>query len=80
MMSTEKPRTYKAAVYWRDDDGVWHHHGTWEGEAGNPADAKTQAVEALADDRIEGWKAEILDSKPAPKPKPRGRHAREETD
>jgi hypothetical protein len=75
MTSTGKPKTYKAAVYWRDDDGIWHHHGTWEGEAGNPADAKTQAINALEDERLEtSWKAEILESKPIPKPKPRGHH------
>jgi hypothetical protein len=56
------PRAYKVAVYWRDDDGIWHPHGTWEGVAANPADAKHQAIEALSDARIEGWKAEIISS------------------
>jgi hypothetical protein len=60
MMTQQLPRTYKVAVYFRDDDGIWHYHGTWDGEAANPADAKHQAIDALADERIEGWKAEIL--------------------
>ena len=60
MMTEKKPRTYKVAVYFRDDDGIWHPHGTWEGDAASPADAKYRAVDALADDRIDGWKGEIL--------------------
>lgn len=61
MMTTQsKPKTFKVAVYFRDDDGVWHHHGTWDGEAASPSDAKYKAIEALADQRIEAWKADIL--------------------
>jgi hypothetical protein len=60
MMTQQKPKTYKVAVYFRDDENVWHHHGTWSGEAASPSDAKYKAIEALADERIEGWKAEIL--------------------
>jgi hypothetical protein len=60
MMSTKKSRDYKVAVYWRDDDGIWHHHGTWEGEAADAADAKHLALDALEDQRVEMWKAEIL--------------------
>lgn len=64
-----KPRTYKVAVYWRDDERIWHHHGTWEGEANSPADARTRALNALEDERIESWKAEIIGSKPTGSPK-----------
>ena len=58
------PRAYKVAVYWRDDDGIWHYHGTWEDTAANPADAKRQAIDALSDVRItDPWKAEIINNK-----------------
>jgi hypothetical protein len=62
MQVKQRHKTYKVAVYFRDDEGVWHHHGTWEGEVASPLDAKCEAIRALADDRIDGWKAEILDS------------------
>ena len=62
MMTRQKPKTYKVAVYFRDDNGVWHPHGTWEDTAASPADAKYKALDALSDDRIEGWKAEIISS------------------
>ena len=61
-----QPKTYKVAVYWRDDDGVWHHHGTWEGEAATPSDAKYKVVDALSDVRVESWKGEILEAKKRP--------------
>jgi hypothetical protein len=64
MTQQKKPRTYKVAVYFRDDDGVWHHHGTWDGEAVSPFDAKCQAIKELSDVRIEGWRADILAATP----------------
>jgi hypothetical protein len=64
MMTEKKPRGYRVAVYFRDDDGIWHYHGTWEDDAVDVADAKAKAINALADDRIEGWKAEIIGRTP----------------
>ena len=70
MMSklSTKPKTYKVAVYFRDDDGIWDPHGTWEGEAASPFDAKVEAIRALADDRIDGWRADIVESWQGVKP------------
>jgi hypothetical protein len=68
-----RTKHYKVAVYFRDDAGIWHPHGTWEDTANSPADAKYRALDALSDHRVEGWKAEILADRPAtPKP-PRNR-------
>jgi hypothetical protein len=61
------PRTYKVAVYFQDDDGAWRPHGTWEGPALTALDARLHALDALADVRIEGWKAEVLTTAPAPR-------------
>jgi hypothetical protein len=60
MLAEQKPRYFKVAVYFRGDDRIWHYHGTWEGEAASPADAKIRALVALEDVRIDGWKAEII--------------------
>jgi len=67
MMTKQSPKHYKVAVYWRDDDDIWHFYGTWEDTAANPADAKTRALDALREERIEYWKAEIID-RPRAKP------------
>ena len=60
MMTQAKPKTYTVAVYFRDHDGIWHHHKTWSGEANSPADAKYKAIDAFPTARISKWKAEIL--------------------
>jgi hypothetical protein len=61
-MTAKTHKDFKVAVYFRDEDGIWHHHGTWEGQAHDAADAKHLALDALEDTRIEWWKAEILSS------------------
>jgi hypothetical protein len=50
-------KLYTVAVYFFTDDGDWRRHGTWEGVAADPADAKKQAIGELADYRIDGWMA-----------------------
>ena len=52
--------TYQVTVYfWDDTYSGWHPHGTWEGEAASETDAEKRALDALVDERIDGWKAEV---------------------
>jgi prepilin-type N-terminal cleavage/methylation domain-containing protein len=57
--------TYTVAVYYRGDAGEWKHCDNYEAAAGSAAEAKTKALDALEDTRIDGWKAEVLNFIPA---------------
>jgi hypothetical protein len=65
-----KPRTakgagtYTMAVYYRGDQGEWRHLDNWTGRATADEDARQQALNALEDVRIDGWKAEVIDVEP----------------
>ncbi len=50
---------YTVAVYFKDDQGIWRHHGDWSGVAVSLEDARALAMEALADHRIDEWTAEV---------------------
>ena len=53
-------RYYKVGVYFLDDEYCKKLHGTWDGSASSDDEARKLAINALADDNIEGWCSEIV--------------------
>jgi hypothetical protein len=54
------PGPYVVAVYFLGDEGAWHYHATWSGDAPNDSTAESLALDAIEDVRIDGWKTEII--------------------
>jgi hypothetical protein len=60
-VGTYGPGDYEVAVYYLGDHGEWLVHDIWVGHADSREDAEKQALDALEDVRIDGWKAEVVD-------------------